>query len=316
MLPELLLILPLVGSPVGAIAPSGSVVAIKGLQPTKWEAAVYPEEARRAGLSGEVVLECSIDEKGKVTAMKILTGVSPLYEAAIFAVMEWRFDPPDRKGHATSSGTTVTLRFDAQPFHYDGLMDSLNSATDPLRSTAAQNLGSLRPGADISADEVEAALRRLDELATTDQSEGVRSTARSAAARLRGQPEPTGRVVASVQSPSHSPAGESAQAAPTAAHGAQSGIAELGYDQPPKPIRSPRPKYPLAAFKARIEGTVLVEVLIDARGRVARSRVIQSVPGLDEGALATVRQWLFEPAVKNGQTVATLAHIPVHFRIY
>jgi periplasmic protein TonB len=88
------------------------------------------------------------------------------------------------------------------------------------------------------------------------------------------------------------------------------------YDRPPKPIRSPKPIYPLAAFKARIEGTVLVEILIDAQGRVAGSRIAQSTLGLDDAALATVRQWMFQPAVKDGQTVPTLAHIPVKFRIY
>jgi len=88
------------------------------------------------------------------------------------------------------------------------------------------------------------------------------------------------------------------------------------YDRPPKPIRSPKPIYPLAAFKARIEGTVLVEVLIDAQGRVAGSRIAQSTLGLDDAALATVRKWLFKPAVKNGLPVATLAHIPVQYRIY
>ena len=61
---------------------------------------------------------------------------------------------------------------------------------------------------------------------------------------------------------------------------------------------------------------MLVEILIDAQGRVARARVVQSVPLLDAAALQTVYQWLFMPAMKHGRPVATLAHIPVAFRIY
>src|SRR5262249_18800264 len=109
---------------------------------------------------------------------------------------------------------------------------------------------------------------------------------------------------------------EQAPAEPLAAREASPGLPEVDFDRPPKPVRSPRPEYPDAAFRVHIEGVVLVEVVIDAQGRVARSRVVQSTPALDEAALATVRQWSFEPAMKHGQPVATFAHIPVRFRIY
>jgi protein TonB len=90
----------------------------------------------------------------------------------------------------------------------------------------------------------------------------------------------------------------------------------MDYDSPPRPLKQTRPQYPQEAFVKKIEGTVLVEILIDSQGRVARARVIQSVPLLDAAALQTVYQWVFQPAVKHGRPVATLAHIPVTFRIY
>jgi protein TonB len=90
----------------------------------------------------------------------------------------------------------------------------------------------------------------------------------------------------------------------------------MDYDSPPRPIKSPRPQYPQEAFIKKIEGTVLVEILIDSQGHVARARVVQSVPLLDAAALQTVYQWVFMPAVKHGRPVPTLAHIPVAFRIY
>ena len=76
-----------------------------------------------------------------------------------------------------------------------------------------------------------------------------------------------------------------------------------------------RPIYPRAAYDKRIEGTVLLELLIDSEGRVARSRVLRSVPGLDEAALASVQTWKFRPAVKGGKPVPTIAHAPVSFRL-
>ena len=92
--------------------------------------------------------------------------------------------------------------------------------------------------------------------------------------------------------------------------------AVMDYDSPPRPIKKTQPQYPQEAFIKKIEGTVLVEILIDSQGRVARARVIQSVPLLDAAALQTVYQWIFQPAVKHGRPVATIAHIPVSFRIY
>jgi protein TonB len=90
----------------------------------------------------------------------------------------------------------------------------------------------------------------------------------------------------------------------------------MDYDSPPRAIKITRPQYPQEAFVKKVEGTVVVEILIDSTGRVVRARVIQSVPLLDAAALQTVYQWVFQPAVKHGRPVATIAHAPVAFRIY
>jgi protein TonB len=90
----------------------------------------------------------------------------------------------------------------------------------------------------------------------------------------------------------------------------------MDYDQPPRPIKITRPQYPQEAFVKKIEGTVVLEILIDAAGRVVRAKVIQSIPLLDAAAIQTVYQWTFSPAIKGGRPVATVAHAPVQFRIY
>jgi protein TonB len=87
-------------------------------------------------------------------------------------------------------------------------------------------------------------------------------------------------------------------------------------DRPPRPLRMTRPQYPQEAFTKKVEGTVVVEILIDERGRVARARVVRSVPLLDAAALVAVRSWVFIPAVHGGRDVATLAFAPITFRIY
>jgi protein TonB len=90
----------------------------------------------------------------------------------------------------------------------------------------------------------------------------------------------------------------------------------LDFDRGPRLLQRSQPRYPDEAFVRKIQGTVVLEILIDVAGRVARARVVQSMPLLDAAAIETVRQWVFAPAVKNGRPVATLAMAPVTFTIY
>jgi protein TonB len=90
----------------------------------------------------------------------------------------------------------------------------------------------------------------------------------------------------------------------------------MDYDSPPRPVKLTKPVYPQEAFVKKIEGQVTVEILIDSSGRVVRARVIQSVPMLDAAAIQCVYQWIFQPAVKRGRPVPTIAQAPVTFRIY
>lgn len=90
----------------------------------------------------------------------------------------------------------------------------------------------------------------------------------------------------------------------------------MDFDSPPRAIKQARPQYPQEAFVKKIEGTVLIEALIDTSGRVVRARVLQSVPLLDAAALQAAYQWVFQPAIKHGRPVPTIIHMPVAFRIY
>lgn len=53
--------------------------------------AVYPEEARRAGVQGEVIVDIAIDEKGAVIEARVKSGPDALRQAAVDAVRQFRF---------------------------------------------------------------------------------------------------------------------------------------------------------------------------------------------------------------------------------
>jgi protein TonB len=76
------------------------------------------------------------------------------------------------------------------------------------------------------------------------------------------------------------------------------------------------PAYPDAAREAHVEGTVMIQALIGRDGMVKDTKVVKSVPGLDDAAASAVRQWQFKPAMAKGAPVATWVAIPVKFSIH
>jgi protein TonB len=86
-------------------------------------------------------------------------------------------------------------------------------------------------------------------------------------------------------------------------------------------IKAPRklvhvaPVYPPIAQSARVQGVVILETRIEADGTVSDVRVLRSIPLLDEAAIASVRQWRFEPTLLNGAPVAVMMTTTVNFML-
>ena len=74
-------------------------------------APVYPEVAVNAGVEGTVVIEATIDPRGRVVNATVLKGVPVLDEAALVAVGQWVYMPTLLDGVPTSVIMTVTVRF-------------------------------------------------------------------------------------------------------------------------------------------------------------------------------------------------------------
>ncbi|MGY0633136.1 TonB family protein [Luteimonas sp. A478] len=88
-------------------------------------------------------------------------------------------------------------------------------------------------------------------------------------------------------------------------------------DRPAQPTLQVQPAYPPAALRVRAEGTVLLRVEVDAQGRPTTVEIQRSSRSrdLDRAAREAVGQWTFQPAVENGQPVASTVTVPVDFRI-
>jgi TonB family protein len=85
----------------------------------------------------------------------------------------------------------------------------------------------------------------------------------------------------------------------------------------PRAIYSPEPDYSEEARKAKYQGVVTLQVVVDADGHSRDIRVARSAGmGLDEKAIEAVQRWRFEPGRKGDRAVAVIVNVEVNFRLY
>ena len=84
----------------------------------------------------------------------------------------------------------------------------------------------------------------------------------------------------------------------------------------PVPVYRPEPEYSEEARKAKWQGAVLLELVVDANGVPQDIKVIRSLGlGLDQKAIEAVQKWRFKPGQKDGKAVPVSANIEVNFRL-
>jgi protein TonB len=107
----------------------------------------------------------------------------------------------------------------------------------------------------------------------------------------------------------------SGQRTSTATVDGQAPLRVGGSIKPPTKVRDVRPAYPPEAMMNRVEGVVILEVVVDTSGRVADAKVLRSIPLLDQAAVDAVRQWEFAPTQLNGAAVPVILTVTVNFKI-
>lgn len=84
----------------------------------------------------------------------------------------------------------------------------------------------------------------------------------------------------------------------------------------PRAIHKQPPLYTEVARKEKIQGLVILQLVIDETGKVTDVDVLKGLPyGLTETAIAAVEKWRFEPATHKGEPVAVLYNITINFRL-
>lgn len=85
---------------------------------------------------------------------------------------------------------------------------------------------------------------------------------------------------------------------------------------PPQVINRIQPDYPELAQKARIQGMVILEAVINKEGTVRSAHILRSDnPLLEQAAINAAMQWSFSPGKINGTTVAAYYTITIIFQL-
>jgi protein TonB len=80
---------------------------------------------------------------------------------------------------------------------------------------------------------------------------------------------------------------------------------------------NPPPRYPRIARRKGYEGTVVLEALVNPEGKVADCRIIRSCGHsvLDQAAMKSIRNWLFEPGMRGEKKVEMWVKVPIRFQL-
>ncbi len=84
----------------------------------------------------------------------------------------------------------------------------------------------------------------------------------------------------------------------------------------PEKLSGANPVYTEMARKARVQGIVILEAIIDEQGDVTNLQVLKGLPmGLDQAAVEAVRTWKFKPATMDGRPVKVYYTLTVNFQV-
>jgi protein TonB len=84
----------------------------------------------------------------------------------------------------------------------------------------------------------------------------------------------------------------------------------------PEPLQPIRPQYTEIARRAGLQGTVIVEAVIDEQGRATNVRLLRGLPmGLERAAVEAIQRCPFKPAMMGNRPVKVYFNLTVNFTI-
>lgn len=80
-------------------------------------------------------------------------------------------------------------------------------------------------------------------------------------------------------------------------------------------IRKANPNYPDKARAQRIEGPVVLRVIVSKEGKITQLALVSGEPLLASAAIKAVKKWRYKPYLLNGQPVEVETTVQVNFTL-
>jgi len=80
-----------------------------------------------------------------------------------------------------------------------------------------------------------------------------------------------------------------------------------------EPIQIKKAPYPYEAREQKLQGEVVVRILVSETGDVETAEIVSGDPVLAKSALDAVKKWKFKPFIKNGKPVEVSTKLPFDF---
>ena len=280
---------------------------------------VYPEEARKKGVQGVVILEAKIDESGRVMDAMILRSVPGLDQAAIDALRQWVYEPMVIGGKPAKALFTVTVKFQLDEKDIEKFAEGAVKVKDQINPPKLVKL--------VSPVYPEIARQAKIEgvvivQARTDAQGRVKD-----AMVLRSVPLLDQAAIEAVRQWVYEPLlidGQAREAvftvtvrfdlsAEKTVRVPQGGA--TGEIIAPTLLKKVDPVYPEMARMAGIQGVVLLEATTDEEGDVVKVRVLKSIPELDQAAIDALKQWKYEPFIVEGKPTGVVFTVTIKFAL-
>ena len=80
-------------------------------------------------------------------------------------------------------------------------------------------------------------------------------------------------------------------------------------------IQKVNPSYPVEAVKTGLQGSVVLQALINRDGAIRDLKLVRGSFLLGQAAYKAVRQWRYQPLVVNGKAMEAQTYVTVDFRL-
>jgi TonB family protein len=253
--------------------------------------AEYPEELEGSRRSGNVVVRLLVTANGELVSVRAVSGPSELRAAATTAVRNWEFnssrDPDNLAGFVVFKFTRDNHYADIVGLRDQEIALASEDEQPPPRATDQQPSQQPAPAADRprTAEQPKGDARREAKREAAPKQDAKQEA-------KRAQPAKSDEPAAAPGEPVRVPTGELLKKAQS----------------------KPTPRYPAAAANARVTGTVVVEVLVDERGKVVEANAVSGPMMLREAAITAARDWTFKPSTSNGKAVKIRSTLIFMFR--